>query len=291
MAWFVNDERIDEKEVQAEANRLRPQYERHFQDMAPDAREAQLLEWSRENIVERALMRQAALRDLPPIDPEETKKELEAAAKRQGGKEKLFEALGVGPDDEEKALSDLERHMRAERLARQIQDAAPEPEEAAMLAFYNENKEQFMAPEMVRAAHIVKHPNDGEDPQKVEKKMRKLREELAKGADFAQAAARNSDCPDNGGDLGYFPRGQMVPEFENVVFSLKRGQISEVFRTEFGLHIATVTDKRPARPYEFEQVKDTIRRELRGGLRQKAIEDFIDAERAKARIEERPDLT
>ncbi|OPZ16122.1 MAG: Foldase protein PrsA 1 precursor [candidate division BRC1 bacterium ADurb.BinA364] len=121
--------------------------------------------------------------------------------------------------------------------------------------------------------------------------MRKLREELAKGADFAQAAARNSDCPDNGGDLGYFPRGQMVPEFENVVFSLKRGQISEVFRTEFGLHIATVTDKRPARPYEFEQVKDTIRRELRGGLRQKAIEDFIDAERAKARIEERPDLT
>ena len=95
------------------------------------------------------------------------------------------------------------------------------------------------------------------------------------------------DRPDNGGELGFFPRGQMVPEFEEVVFALRPDAISGVFETRFGLHIAQVTERREAVPCSLSQVREAIIRELQEQTRQKALEKFIDGEKSKAVIEER----
>ncbi|MEW5726258.1 MAG: peptidylprolyl isomerase [Pseudomonadota bacterium] len=72
----------------------------------------------------------------------------------------------------------------------------------------------------------------------------RLKQEVEAGSDFAELAKRHSDCPSGqeGGDLGYFGRGQMVPEFEEAAFKLQPGQVSEVIETAFGYHIIQRTD-------------------------------------------------
>jgi parvulin-like peptidyl-prolyl isomerase len=117
--------------------------------------------------------------------------------------------------------------------------------------------------------------------------MQQILKELRDGADFDEMARKHSDCPENAGDLGFFPRGSMVQGFEDVVFGMEVGQTSDVFKTEFGYHIARVSDTKPAMPCPLEDVREVIVRELTEQTRQKAIEKFIDAQKAKAVIEEK----
>lgn len=89
---------------------------------------------------------------------------------------------------------------------------------------------------MIRASHILV-----ED----ESKANKLKESLDSGADFAKLAKKHSVCPskENGGDLGFFGKGQMVKEFEDAAFSLEAGQVSSAVKTQFGYHLIKVTEK------------------------------------------------
>ncbi len=90
---------------------------------------------------------------------------------------------------------------------------------------------------MIRASHIL---------VKDEKTAQKLKAEIDNGADFAKVAKKHSICPSakDGGDLGFFGKGQMVPEFEEAAFALPLGVVSKPVRTEFGYHLILVTSKR-----------------------------------------------
>ena len=140
---------------------------------------------------------------------------------------------------------------------------------------------------MVHAAHIVKHASAESSDDEVRKQMQQVRDKLDAGGDFAELAGECSDCPDNGGELGLFGRGQMVQEFENVVFAMQPGEISDVFQSSFGYHIAKVFEKKAAIPCTLEQVREVIVKELGQQEHQKALEVFIDAEKVKAAIEEK----
>ena len=108
------------------------------------------------------------------------------------------------------------------------------------------------------------------------------------GLYLAELAQQHSDCPENGGDLGYFARGQMVPEFEDVVFNLQTGEISNIFQTDFGFHIAKLTDRRGPSPRTLAEVRDSIAEELKQERQQKALEAFVDEKKTQVTIEERP---
>lgn len=90
-------------------------------------------------------------------------------------------------------------------------------------------------PKLVKASHIL---------VKTEEEAIKLKQEIDAGKDFAKAASEVSLCPSgqNGGDLGYFSRGQMVKEFEDAAFSMKKGQVSSPVKTQFGYHLIYLTD-------------------------------------------------
>ena len=106
------------------------------------------------------------------------------------------------------------------------------------------------------------------------------------GASFESVVDKYTDCSDSGGDLGFVSRGQMVEEFEDVVFNLGEGQISDVFRSRFGFHIAKVYTRNPATMLSLDEVKDQVTEELREQMRSEAIDKFIDGLRSKAKIEE-----
>jgi len=287
MTWYVNGEAIDEQAIRNEAEKLRPRYEQVFADMPDEQREQQLQDWSRENVVEAVLIRQAAARDIPAPPEELVQQTFERMVEQAGGRETFFENMGLSPEQEGRVKQDLAQRMQTERLIARITEAVPEPTDKQIEAYYEEHRERFTIPEMIRAAHIVKHPTPATDPQQVEAEMRQILEQLQAGADFAQMAAEHSDCPDNGGGLGFFARGQMVEAFDEVVFSLQPGEISDVFQTQYGFHIATVLERRPPVPCPLEEVRPVIVKELADAARQRALEQFVDAEKEKATIEEK----
>ncbi len=140
--------------------------------------------------------------------------------------------------------------------------------------YYEKHKSEFMQPEQVRARHILIKVPAGADKKKWEearKKALEIRAKLLKGESFSKLAQKYSDDPGSkarGGDLGYFGKGRMVPEFEKAAFALKKGEISQPVKTTFGYHIIKVEDKKPARQRSFKEVEQQIRQKL---LRQKQM--------------------
>jgi len=140
---------------------------------------------------------------------------------------------------------------------------------------YSDRVAQLKPQEEIAASHILV---DSED------KAKELRAKIAAGADFAQVAKENSTdtgSKDQGGVLGYFGHGQMVPEFEAAAFKLEKGQISEPVHTSFGWHIIKVDDRRKKEPPSYEAVKETIMNSL---VVRKA-QDAATEMRGKAQIE------
>jgi len=138
--------------------------------------------------------------------------------------------------------------------------------------YYN-NKNDF---DKVRASHIL--VDDIELAQDIISK-------LNEGEDFAEMAKKYSidGSASRGGDLGFFSKGEMIPEFEKVAFDLEEGQISEVFNTEFGYHIIKVTDKKSS----FDENREEVEEEYKS----KMLEDRIKEIRAEAEVEQLIDIS
>lgn len=158
--------------------------------------------------------------------------------------------------------------------------------------FYDDNSDKFFKkPEQVRASHILIGVDSNATPaekEKAKKKAVELREKILKGADFAEIAKAESTCPSKtqGGDLGLFGRGQMVPSFEQAAFGLKKaGDISDVVETQFGYHIIKLTDHVAAGTVPFDEVKDKIADYLKKQQGQKAVQAYIEELKKGAKIE------
>ena len=119
--------------------------------------------------------------------------------------------------------------------------------DADIQAFYEQNKAQYTSEGRVRASHILLK-TEGKEEAAVRARAEDLLKQARGGADFAALAKANSEDEGsavNGGDLNYFGRGQMVPEFEQAAFTLKPGEISELVKTSFGFHIIKVIESQP----------------------------------------------
>jgi peptidyl-prolyl cis-trans isomerase D len=130
--------------------------------------------------------------------------------------------------------------------------------------YYNDNIQQYQTPEQVRASHILLK-TDGKDEAAVRKQAEAILQQVKSGADFAGLAKKVSEddgTKANGGDLDYFARGRMVPEFETAAFALQPGQVSDVVKSQHGFHIIKVVDKRPAVTRTLDEVREQIQNQL-----------------------------
>ena len=145
---------------------------------------------------------------------------------------------------------------------------------------YNDNIQQYSTPEQVRASHIlIKTTGKAEDDEAAKKKAEELLAKAKAGADFADLAKKNSQDEGSaakGGDLDFFPRGQMVAEFDKVAFTLPPGQISDLVKSQFGYHIIKVTDKRPATTKTLAEVRTQIEDQLKYEQAQSAAQKLAD---------------
>ncbi|MBD3419112.1 MAG: hypothetical protein GF398_03235 [Chitinivibrionales bacterium] len=283
---IINGEKVPEVLIEHEINRLKPHYERQFADQDQATREQQLREWAKENVVEHFLFRQEAAKDERPVDEQEVADKLDEVIKRAGGEDTLLEQSSFTGIDQVKA--EIEKDFKADRLMKEVQSHVTEPDDDTIKQHYEKHKnDRYKTPEQVRAAHIVKHCKGTEQKKTAWKEISKAQKDLDAGKSFEDVAGASSDCADNAGDLGYFPRGRMVQEFEDVVFDeLEIGQVSDIFWTGFGYHIAKKYDHVQAGPVGFEAARESIHNELLTSRKQEAIYVFLDRLKEKADIRE-----
>jgi peptidyl-prolyl cis-trans isomerase D len=156
--------------------------------------------------------------------------------------------------------------------------------------YYNNNLAQYQTPEQVRASHIL-FKTDGKDEATVRKQAEAALAQIKGGADFAELAKKLSEddaSKANGGDVDFFSRGRMVPEFENAAFAMQTGQTSEIVKSQFGFHIIRVMDKRPAVTRPLDEVRPQIQEQLAGQITDQQITDR--ARGLNTRIESPADL-
>jgi peptidyl-prolyl cis-trans isomerase C len=164
-------------------------------------------------------------------------------------------------------------------------------QEGEVEAFYKQNTDRFKQGETVHASHILFGVAKGADAAQKEQaraKAERVLKQLRSAGDFAKLARDNSQdsaSAANGGDLGFFPKGQMDPAFEKAAFALKPGSTSGLVETPFGFHIIRVIERRPPRTVPLEEAGGQIKEFLTGQRRQAKITTFVDQAKAKRKIE------
>jgi len=156
--------------------------------------------------------------------------------------------------------------------------------------YYDANPDKFLRGEQVKVSHILIGADakaGAAEKKNAREKAEKLQKELAGGADFAKLAGENSTCPSGkqGGDLGYFGKGRMVPPFEQAAFALKPGETSGVVETSFGYHIIKMTERKPAGKTPIEKVRPAIEAMLKAQKSNAAVAAFVEKARKQAKVE------
>ncbi len=186
------------------------------------------------------------------------------------------ENLGTGPAFNDRMKYLQRRALRDTYFERSIKSSISEADAKKL---YDAQVAAAKPQEEIRARHILLES---------EAKAKEIAEQLAKGGDFAKLAKEHSKDPgskDDGGDLGFFSRGQMVPQFEETAFKLKKGEVSPPIQSQFGWHIIKLDDQRQRGAPPFEQIKGRIinsmvhrkAQEIGAQLREKAQVEFVDA--------------
>lgn len=163
--------------------------------------------------------------------------------------------------------------------------------DAEVSAFYKENLQRFAEGESVHASHIlIGAPAQAEAAEKTKAKTKAqdLLKQLKGGADFAKLAKEQSQDPGTapgGGDLGFFPKGQMDPAFETAAFALKDGAISDVVESQFGYHVIKAHERRAARTTPLAEVSGQIKEYLTNQQRDSKIQAFVEASKAKRKVQ------
>ena len=243
-----------------------------------------------EQLVSAELLYQAAAK----IELKDMDKQIDAKVAQGKSRFKDEKEFTKAIKDLEMEEKDLREYTRRDLLISRFVETTFVPNalvsESEIRDFYDKSQDKFKRAETVKASHIligVDNSASADDRKKAREKAEKLRKELSGGADFAVLAKGNSTCPSSqqGGDLGFFGKGQMVPEFEKTAFALKPGEISDVVETQFGYHIIKLTEKKPASTTGYNEIKAKIEEFLKGQKVNDAIQKYVADARKTAKIE------
>ena len=189
----------------------------------------------------------------------------------------------------EKFNEDIAFTIKVKQLVQIDLGNKAKPSAKEISKFYNENKDKFVVPESVHVRHILVAIDQGDDEKiKAEKKekIENLHKQLSDGADFAEVARTNSDCPskENGGDLGIIKKGETVKQFENAAFSQEKNVIGPVVTTEYGHHIIQVIDHNKAKTITMAETKSKLSNYLEQQKQMEAFSSLVKKLRENAKI-------
>jgi peptidyl-prolyl cis-trans isomerase C len=196
------------------------------------------------------------------------------------------EAVSQGLDKDEDVLKVFKEAKKKILIARLLKDEVGDKatvEEEEIKVYYNENRDSFSTPEVLRASHIlVKTKSAAQD----------ILVELSNGRNFEDLARARSVDPTskNGGDIGYFTQHQLVPEFEDACRKMQVGEISDIVETKFGYHVIKLTERKEPRIKGLDEVRTNIESALLKVKKKQSFNEFVEALKEKAKITVNADL-
>lgn len=287
---IVEGEKISRADLQENFNRALASSGINPEEIEPEQKMQGYREILDELIVDKLVSRKASSVEIKDADLESEINRV----KSQFPSEDAFKAEMQKAGETESSFRETVKRMMQQRLwmEEQIGDKASVPE-AEVQKFYEDNKKEFEHPELVRASHIlIRTPEDADEKTVAEKKKAAeaaLERVTSKKEDFTAVAKEVSEEPgakESGGDLDFFPKDRMVPEFANAAFAMDKGEISkEPVKTKFGWHVIKVTDRKPAGSMPFEEAKKQVSAYLENAKRREAVRSVIDALRSDAEVE------
>jgi peptidyl-prolyl cis-trans isomerase C len=249
-----------------------------------------------DTLVANILLTKAAAKSSLAVNDAELEKEIALIEANAPEGTSLKDALAENKIEYSEWKEDLRKQMLVRKLVDEKTASVEAASAAEIATFYQENADSFKVPETVAASHILfAFTPEDTDVTKAQKKkdIEKIRADILAGGDFAAIAAEKSDCPSKkqGGSLGNFARGQMVPEFETAAFSQEIGKVGDVVETQFGYHLIKTTKHEQAGVRSLADVKDQLQDYLTGKKKQEALLAYIEELKTKANIEfKKPDF-
>ena len=284
---IVNGQEISGEAVQFELDRLVRFYMGHGMSMDEIKTNLPKLE---EKALDQAVGAKLLLDRASELDVPVTGADIDAEVAKVvtqvGGEENFKKALEAQGITEIAFRKELEKGAKVNKLVEQACAGVPDPTEDEVAKFFEAHKAEFVTPPQVLCQHILVKGSD----DKALDKIKEIRERIVSGkSDFAAEAKKNSDCPSGqeGGSLGWFGRGMMVPEFDKVAFEMKKGEVSGVVSTQFGYHIIYKADEKGGGEQTLVDVHDQIKDLLRHEARGRAMDSFVGELKANAKIEYR----
>lgn len=284
MALVINGQRIEDSILESEFSEIKTYFER-LGNVSCCERDPEFRGYARENVIARVLLAQEAKKRLAPVPDAEVDASVAKLIEQYGGEVSFYAATGTSPSHMHLVRHDVEVDLRVKRMMDEM-CADLTPSDDMLREYYQAHIVNFMSLEEVRASHILKAPKRGEERQAAYDVLRQARRELLNGADFEATARKHSDKADEHIDLNFFKRGELTEEFELVAFSMEVGEISPVFVSTFGFHLIKLTDRKPAAPRPFEEVRDEVRRQYVEGHRQDRAKKLVEELKAVAKVEE-----
>jgi peptidyl-prolyl cis-trans isomerase C len=218
-------------------------------------------------IVDELLFQESKKKEIK-VKPETVTEQLMTVKKRFPSEAEFSKILEENNMTESKLRENIKRGMAIQQLLDKEVNQKVKITDEEGKTFYDTNPQFFLQPERVKASHILIKVDEGASEEKkaeARKKIEDIQQKVRKGEDFAALAKTYSEGPSapKGGDLDYFGRGQMVKPFEDVAFSLKPNETSEIVETRFGYHLIKVVDKQPEKTIAYADVKDRINKYLK----------------------------
>ena len=284
---IVNGMEISGEAVQFELDRLVRFYMSHGMTMDEVKQNLpKLEEKALDQAVGAKLLLDRALELDIPLMAADIDAEVSKVVTQVGGPENYKKALDAQGITEAQFRKELEKGAKVNKLVEQACAGVADPTEDEVAKFYEAHKAEFVTPPQVLCQHILVKGSD----DKALDKIKEIRERIVSGkSDFAAEAKEHSDCPSGaeGGSLGWFGRGMMVPEFDKVAFEMKKGEVSGVVSTQFGYHIIYKADEKGGGEQTLVDVHDQIKDLLRHEARGRAMDSFVAELKANAKIEYR----
>jgi len=286
---YVNGEPLSPSAIEFELSRLVKFYSGHMSESALNREMDHLRERAEQQAIGGILLRHEAERLEIEIDPNALDETLAAMEESCGGSDGLDEALAAKGMDRAALCASIESSQRVDALVAKIVENTPEPTESEIQSFYENNIDQYQEPASADVQHILLRPTGETDADRAALRSRlgELRTQILNGTDMADLARAHSECPSgerSGGRLGRITKGSMVPEFEDAVFALNNGELSDVVETSLGFHLLRVSERQERAPLPLVEVRDKVHELLRHGARGELITEHVTELKEKADI-------
>ena len=285
MSIKVNDQVIPSWAIERQAQALYEQVAKNMPGKPKEVIQLAALDLAKERMIDQSLMAQESNRRKYKIHPEEVNKGMKRWMRENGGKKAIEKTNHPAIKNRDDLKREILAQLRYNRLLEE-ESACEMTSENEAKEYYDARPDLFTSEEMVTASHLLKQASTGMEFEEAEKQIKDIRTRLEGGENFVECVKAESDDSGNDGHLGRFGKGRMVPEFENVVFSLKPDELSEPVKTQFGWHLILVHETHEPELTPFDELKEKIIEYLHERRKDKVFETFLDGSKEKAGIDE-----